>query len=236
MNSVRDQKNLFWGHVKKNLAVLGVIVFIVVFIVIFPEIKGLLYGAIDTVGNIADTQPFLSMIIFVLLSAVSAFLSFFSTVILVPLAVSAWGNVITVILLFIGWILGGIIAYVLAYFLGEPIVKKIIGQKKFDRYKEYLYHRLRFGFVILSRIVVPSEAWSLSVGLLRYPFLKYLLANALVEFPVAILLTYAGEAFLREQYTMLVALVVGIALFLSLFGYFLQRYLKKSKRDYSDNS
>lgn len=233
---IEDQKRSFWWHAKKNLTVLGVIVFIVVFIVLFPDIKGFLYGAIEVVGNMADTQPLLSMIIFVLLGAVSAFLSFFSTAVFVPLAVSVWGNVITALLLFIGWILGGIIAYFLAYFLGEPIVKKIIGQKKFDHYKEYLYQRLRFGFVILSRIVIPSEAWSLSVGLLRYPFFKYLLANALVELPVAILLTYAGEAFLREQYATLVALVVGIVLFLSLFGYLLHRHFKKTKKDYSDNS
>jgi peptide/nickel transport system permease protein len=52
-------------------------------------------------------HPYLGAIVFVLLAALSAVLAFFSSALLVPPAVFTWGNTVTLVLLWLGWLLGG---------------------------------------------------------------------------------------------------------------------------------
>ena len=46
--------------------------------------------------------------LFVLLAAISAVLAFFSSALLLPVAVFTWGSKVTFVLLWLGWLLGGI--------------------------------------------------------------------------------------------------------------------------------
>ena len=49
-------------------------------------------------------------VLFVVMSAAAAMLAFFSTAVLVPVAVVTWGQTGTFVLLWVGWILGGVCA------------------------------------------------------------------------------------------------------------------------------
>ena len=66
-----------------------------------------LHRALAEAEPMIAAHPVLGAVVFVLLSAVSAMLAFFSSALLVPAAVFAWGNTLAVGLLWLGWLLGG---------------------------------------------------------------------------------------------------------------------------------
>jgi hypothetical protein len=70
------------------------------------------YGGLQRVLCAAEPQiaghPYLGAAVFVLLAAMSAILAFFSSALLLPPAVYAWGNAVTFGLLWLGWQLGGV--------------------------------------------------------------------------------------------------------------------------------
>ena len=63
----------------------------------------------------------LGKLVFVLVSALSAMLAFFSSAVVVPVAVYAWGNATTLALLWGAWLLGGIGSYVVGRTLGRRV-------------------------------------------------------------------------------------------------------------------
>ena len=61
-----------------------------------------------------------------MLAALSAMLAFFSSVVVVPVASHQWGPVATVALLWMGWLLGGTMAYAIGRFLGSRVVRQVV--------------------------------------------------------------------------------------------------------------
>src|SRR5512137_2084518 len=68
------------------------------------------YGGLQQLLSVAEPliagHPLLGAVVFVVLAAVSAVLAFFSSALLLPAAVYAWGNTVTLGLLWLGWLLG----------------------------------------------------------------------------------------------------------------------------------
>ena len=73
--------------------------------------------------------PVLGMLVFVLLAMVSAMLAFFSSAVFAPIAIYAWGKTVTLILLWLGWFLGGIVSYCIGRFLGRSVAAMLIGEE-----------------------------------------------------------------------------------------------------------
>lgn len=71
-----------------------------------------------TEGMISQA-PLLGMLIFVLLAVLSAMVAFFSSALLAPVAVYAWGQAACLALLWCGWFLGGIASFCIGRFLGR---------------------------------------------------------------------------------------------------------------------
>ena len=72
----------------------------------------------------------------------------------------------------------------------------IIGDETIDNWQNYVHERTKFIHVLAFQALVPSEIPGYLLGILRYPFLLYLLALGLTEIPYAIAVVYMGEAFL----------------------------------------
>jgi len=227
---MRKIKNFF--HSKRSLYVLGILALFAVFLQFSPWLVSWLDRAIVFVGDIADSEPLLAALIFLLITAFSAVLSFFSSAPLVPMAVSIWGGINTVYLLLFGWILGGILAYTLAYYLGKPIVIKFVREEKFNYYTDRVLHKATFPLVVLFRLALPSEIGGLVLGLLRYPFWKYFLATALTELPFAFVLTYAGEAVLKHDFRKVIVYIAIIAILLTIFSFVLKACITKQKNNH----
>lgn len=157
--------------------------------------------------------------VFVLLAALSAMMAFFSSAVLVPPAVHAWGPVLTALLLWLGWILGGVIAYTLARLLGRPVVERLASAKALAQLDTRLTERTPFGVVLLIQLAFPSEIPGYLLGLVRYPPSRYLSALAIAELPYAVGTVLLGEGFVERRIGMLAALgvtAVVAALVLSL--------------------
>jgi uncharacterized membrane protein YdjX (TVP38/TMEM64 family) len=165
------------------------------------------------VEQAVHARPVLGVIFFIVGAALSALLAFFSSALLVPIAIQTWGKPATMLLLWIGWTVGGIVAYNVGRHLGRPIVRWLTSEETLDRFTTRISSRTAFGLVLLFQVALPSEVPGYALGLLRYPLSKYLLALGLTELPFSIGTVYLGATFLERNITMLVGIgVAGVLL------------------------
>lgn len=162
--------------------------------------------------GVIAVRPYLGMAVFVGIAMLSAMVAFFSSAIFVPVAIYAWGNAIAFLLLWLGWLLGGVASFCIGRFLGRRVAAALIGEEKIAGWQSQLGERSRFVHVLLFQAVVPSEIPGYVLGILRYRFSLYLLALAVTELPYVVGVVYLGEHFLKGQ--SMVILLLGIAVVL----------------------
>ncbi len=155
-------------------------------------------------------QPVLGMAVFVLLSMASAMIAFFSSAVLVPVAIYAWGDVTTALLLWFGWLLGGIASYSVGRFLGPRVAGALIGEEQLSLWRGRVTKRARFGHVLLFQAVVPSEIPGYVLGTLGYSFARYLAALALTELPYVAAVVFLGESFLQGRGSLIIVAGIGV--------------------------
>jgi len=165
---------------------------------------------------IIEQHPILGAGLFMVLSALAAMLAFFSSAVLVPAAVYAWGPVACSGLLWAGWMLGGLASYGLAYWFGEPVMRWLAPGKSISRYQAKIRDHASFGFILLFQLALPSEIPGLVLGLARFPLERYLLALAIAELPYAVGTTLLGQSFVSRRFGLLLSL--GAVFALTAFG------------------
>ena len=127
------------------------------------------------------------------------------------------------VLLWLGWLLGGIVSFCIGRFLGRSVAAMFIGEEKLAGWEQQVSEHTRFIHVLLFQAAVPSEIPGYVLGILRYRFLLYLAALAITELPYAIAVVYLGESFLEGDATVFVMLGVGVIL----LGAFLLQIFKR---------
>jgi len=106
-------------------------------------------------GLIVAAEPFLSShrwagaAIFAGLAAISAFMPFFSSALLVPVAVHAWGEIATTALLWGGRMVGGSVAYGIGRALGRPVARSLAGAERLGYYEARIGRGAPFGLILL---------------------------------------------------------------------------------------
>lgn len=155
-------------------------------------------------------NPILGMAVFVLLAMVSAMVAFFSSAILVPVAVYTWGKVTCLVLLWLGWLLGGIASFCVGRFLGRKFAALLIGEDKIADWQNQVSERTRFIHILAFQAVVPSEIPGYVLGILRYRFSYYLAALAITELPYVVGVVYLGESFVKGESTVIILLGLAI--------------------------
>jgi uncharacterized membrane protein YdjX (TVP38/TMEM64 family) len=153
--------------------------------------------------------PAWGMAVFVLLAAVSAMLAFVSSAALIPVAIYAWGPTLCAALLWLGWFIGGVLAYLVGRYLGRPIVQRLVRPATLARYEAYAHRGATFVPILLLQLAVPSDTAGYLFGMVRCPAGIYLLALAAAEVPYAIGAVYLGSSFLERRLVPL--LVFGAA-------------------------
>jgi uncharacterized membrane protein YdjX (TVP38/TMEM64 family) len=151
-------------------------------------------------------------------------LAFFSSAVFAPIAIFAWGKTVTLMLLWLGWFLGGIVSYCVGRFLGRSVASMLIGEEKIANWRYQVQGRTRFVHILLFQAAVPSEIPGYVLGILRYSFPLYLTALAITELPYALAAVYLGEFFLQGQSLVFILLGIGMIL-ASAFVYQLYRRL-----------
>jgi uncharacterized membrane protein YdjX (TVP38/TMEM64 family) len=177
----------------------------------------------EATRGMIDQHSMLGPVMFVLLAAVSAMLAFFSSAVLVPAAVYAWGPVVSALLLWVGWMLGGIAAYTLASRLGRPALGWVARGRSLERYEKRFSTGTPFGVVLLFQLALPSEIPGYVLGLARYPLGRYLAALAIAELPYAVGTVLLGASFVARRVGSLVSLGAAAALAALLLGRALHR-------------
>jgi len=183
----------------------------------------------DDIGNYFRENAILGGFIFVAVSALAVLLSPFSSVPLVPSAIMAWGNFATFWLLYLGWIIGGIIAYFIGSFFSERIIRRFIPLEKVDYYKERISANSQFWLVFLFRLAIPSEAASYTLGIIRYHFWRYLLITILTEIVFALFVVYSSAILLSGKILYFSAVILAGAAALYILYRYVQRRIKKQK-------
>jgi uncharacterized membrane protein YdjX (TVP38/TMEM64 family) len=161
----------------------------------------------DVVAFYIKHHPVIGILSFLGLAALSVMLGPFTSIPLVPPAITAWGVGDTFLFLFVGWLLGDTLAFVVGRFVGYPLVAKIMGKASLDESLATLQKRLSFLLLFLFRLATPSETGYV-FGILKYSFKKYFLITALVELPFAILVVYASDALLEAGWQQFVVYIL----------------------------
>jgi uncharacterized membrane protein YdjX (TVP38/TMEM64 family) len=158
---------------------------------------------------IVNERPVLGVSVFVGAAALSAILAFFSSAVLVPAAVYAWGKPLTLLLLWIGWTVGGMGTYAVGRWLGRPVVRALVSRDALERFEHRITAEAPFKLVLLFQFALPSEIPGSVLGVVRYSFVKYLAALSITELPYALGTVYLGESVVEQQTVMIV--VIGLA-------------------------
>ena len=177
------------------------------------------------VEAIISDYPRLGMVAFVVLGAASAMLAFFSSAILVPVGIYAWGFGTSLFLLWLGWFLGGVFAYFVGRYLGRAVVERIIGEERLASFELRVNRNTRFIHIVLFQAMLPSEIPGYVLGSLRYRFLQFAIALGLVELPYAVGTIYIGDSFLQQRGWLLIAIAAGGALLVAVaYGVYRHRH------------
>ncbi len=197
---------------QRHILVIGSIIVVAGLIAASDTLHGQTEQIIVWIEALISRFPVLGMLVFVLLAMVSAMLAFFSSAVFAPIAIFAWGKTVTLMLLWLGWFLGGIVSYCVGRFLGRSVASMLIGEEKIANWRYQVQGRTRFVHILLFQAAVPSEIPGYVLGILRYTFPLYLTALAITELPYALAAVYLGESFLRGQSLVFILLGIGTIL------------------------
>ncbi len=193
----------------KRALLLALVCAVVALVASFDELHAALLRAVSAVGGLITERPVLGAAAFVLAAAASAMLAFFSSAVLVPVALYTWGKPACLLLLWAGWTLGGVTAYWLGRSLGRPVVGWFLPASTLARYEHRVSDLTPFPVVLLFQLALPSEVPGYVLGMARYRFWKYLASLMLAELPYAVGTIYLGANFLERR--PVVFLAIGIA-------------------------
>jgi uncharacterized membrane protein YdjX (TVP38/TMEM64 family) len=210
-------------YLQRHLVIVGILIVVAGLIAASDTLHDRTEEIIIWTEGVVSQAPILGMVLFVLLSMVSAMVAFFSSAVFAPIAIYAWGKAGTFALLWLGWLLGGILSFCVGRFLGRSVVGMLIDEQKIAGWERELGERSRFIHILMFQAAVPSEIPGYVLGILRYRFSLYLAALAITELPYAIATVYLGESFLEGEST--VFILLGIAVIV--LGIFLLKGVRK---------
>ena len=175
-----------------------------------------------TLAPLLDRHPLAGALAFVVLSAVSAVVAFFSGAVLVPAAVSAWGSAATLALLWLGWWLGGGLTYLLgrglapsgsgAHGLANDHGPPSTMHRRVARLAARFPTGLDFPLVLALQLALPSELPGYLCGYLRVRPRVYFAALALAELPYAVATVLIGHGLVAGRWLLLAAGAVLLAI------------------------
>ena len=168
-------------------------------------------------------------VVFFVLSATSALLTFASSVILIPPASDVYGKPLTFLLLWGGWMAGSIAAYAIGYF-ARPLLLHVVEKKTLEKWQELVSKRMKFWVALLFCFAAQSEISGYVLGGLGYNFGKFVAAIAIAEGVFAIGMIVAGESFLEAEPAVLAITVGAMVLFAVGAGWVLKRRKSKGRK------
>jgi uncharacterized membrane protein YdjX (TVP38/TMEM64 family) len=203
---------------RRTLVVLALLIVLAIVVAGSAPLHRISEQAVTALASLIADHPGWGVVAFVILAALSAMLAFVSSVVLVPVAVHQWGPTVTVLLLWVSWLVGGIGGYAIGRHLGRPAARRLAGAARLRHFEERISANAPLWLVFLFQLALQSEIPAYVLGTVRYPLLKYLLALSAAELPIAIAAVMLGSGFLNRQYWLMAGVglagiaVVGLAI------------------------
>lgn len=172
-------------------------------------------------------HPAAGALALILGAAISAMAAFMSIAVLVPVAVFTWGEASTMLMLWIGWVLGGVLAYGLAWHFGRRVMGWVGARSLLERCERWVDADAPFILILGLQFALPSEIPGYVLGLVRYPLHRYIAALALAELPYAVATVYLGNAFLAGRSRVILVVGVLAAVLSVLAAYALRRRMER---------
>ena len=213
-------------HAWRRALSLAVLVALLAVIVSSDALHSVLLNGFEVVERVMARRPAAGAVLFVILSALSAMLAFVSSAILVPAAIVTWGKLGSLVLLWLGWLLGGLSAYGLARGLGRSAIAWLVSRASLEHYERRFTARPSFGTALLVQLALPSEIPGYLFGLARFPLRRYLAGLAIGELPFAVGTVYLGAGFLENRIAVLLAVGAAGILFSMWAFHMLDRKLR----------
>lgn len=213
----------------KHIVLLGLVVIVATMIVVSDTLHARSEEIIALAESVIGQFPVLGVLVFVLLAMASAMLAFFSSAIIVPVGVFAWGGVHCFLLLWIGWLLGGVASFCVGRYFGRPVAARLVGEERITNFEAQVGRHARFIHILLFQAALPSEIPGYVLGTVRYPFKGYVTALALVELPYAVGTVYLGTSFVEREPGRFLLVGIG-ALLITAGTYYLYRRLIGHRR------
>ena len=197
---------------RRRLALLLLLVLVVTAVAATGPLHRGILSLIATAAPVIQQHDVTGAVVFVLLSAISALVFFFSTAVITPVAVEAFGPFAAFLLLWLGWIIGGMTTYAIGRHFGRRVVSWFVDPLRIRDYEHRARRLVSFRHVLLFQLAVPSEIPGYVLGLAGCRFRTFVIAMALGELPFAIGAVYLGESFLDRNYVLMLAIgITGIA-------------------------
>ena len=201
------------ASLRRRFGVSAAVLAVLVAVVLSDSLHGLLAAGVALAEPVFATRPVLGALLFVALSAASALLAFFSSGVLVPVALDVWGPVGTGALLWVGWMVGGAGAYAAGRVLGSRAVSRYDREGRVARLLGRIRPETPVWVVALIQLAFQSELAGAVLGAARYPAGRYLAVLAVVEVLFAVLAVAAGTGLVEREAGLL---VVAAAVFTGL--------------------
>lgn len=174
---------------------------------------------------VAVDHPTAAAALVVVFAAVAAMLAFVSSWVIVPFAIFTWGTTEALVLLWSGWLLGGMTSYALGRFVGRPAIRWLAQPAALARYEHRITPHSAFGLVLLLQLGLPSEIPGYLLGLVRYSFPWYLLSLGMAELLHGVATIYLGSQLLQRRTAPMIAAAAALALITAVAAYGLRRRL-----------
>jgi uncharacterized membrane protein YdjX (TVP38/TMEM64 family) len=191
---------------RRRLALLLLLVLVATAVAATGPLHRAILSVIAKAEPVVQEHPVAGAVVYVLLSAISAIVFFFSTAVITPVAIEAFGPFAAFSLLWLGWIIGGMAAYAIGRHFGRPVVSWFVDPARIRDYERRAKRLVSFRHVLLFQLTVPSEIPGYVLGLAGCRFRTFVIAMALGELPFAIGAVYLGESFLERNYFLLLAI------------------------------
>lgn len=192
-----------WRRVAARLTALLLVFVAAAFVVSSEGASAQMHVALEHTSAVIREYPLLGAALFVLVSALSAMLMFFSSVVLVPVGIEAWGEIGCLLLLWVGWFLGGLLSYSVGRRFGRSVVARLMAERDLRTYEERMSQNTGFVAALLVQLAFPSDVVGYVFGLLQFPRRVYLAALACAELPYAAGTVFLGAAVLEQRWAWL---------------------------------
>jgi uncharacterized membrane protein YdjX (TVP38/TMEM64 family) len=217
----------FFRRGKHKLAsVLLSLVIILSVIIVFVKFPTEAFVTLSTENRMLSILAYTGLMFF------STVVAPFTTIGVVPLAATILGPFTTAVASIVGWVLGAIVAFLIARYGGRPFLSRFMDVGSLARYEAQIPQETHFLLLVMLRMAVPVDILSYALGLVSMVSLReYVHTTILGTLWFGFAFAYLGDAALSGNYVLLTVLGVASILVFTLAVLYVRKHGRQKTED-----